>query len=76
LAALKISDINADNIIAFYSTTVFVQAGASSLNALWATWGFGLVTFIFTFPAVWTIDSFGRRSLLLLTFPNMAWLVA
>lgn len=24
-------------------------------------------------PAVWTIDTFGRRSLLLFTFPNMAW---
>lgn len=25
------------------------------------------------FPAVFTIDTFGRRSLLLATFPNMAW---
>ena len=27
----------------------------------------------FAWPAVFTIDTFGRRALLLLTFPNMAW---
>lgn len=61
------------NIIAFYSTTVFVENGASAFGALMASWGFGLVNFIFAFPAVWTIDTFGRRSLLLFTFPQMAW---
>lgn len=61
------------NIIAFYSSTVFVNAGASRYNALLASWGFGLVNFLFAFPAVWTIDTFGRRSLLLFTFPQMAW---
>jgi MFS family permease len=52
---------------------VFVQAGASPNNALIASFGFGLVNFVFAFPAVWTIDTFGRRALLLFTFPNMAW---
>ena len=61
------------NIIAFYSSTVFVQAGASQFGALMATFGFGLVNFVFAWPAIWTIDTFGRRSLLLFTFPNMAW---
>ena len=61
------------NIIAFYSSTIFVNAGASSKNALLATWGFGLVNFVFAWPAVWTIDTWGRRALLLFTFPNMAW---
>ncbi|KAK0612839.1 hypothetical protein B0T17DRAFT_498871 [Bombardia bombarda] len=61
------------NIIAFYSSTVFVQAGTSDFNALLASLGFGLVQFIFAWPAIWTIDTFGRRSLLLFTFPNMAW---
>lgn len=28
---------------------------------------------MFAFPAFWTIDTFGRRTLLLFTFPNMAW---
>jgi hypothetical protein len=33
----------------------------------------GLVTFVFAFPAIWTMDRFGRRALLLSTFPQMAW---
>lgn len=61
------------NIIAFYSSTVFKQAGASNLTALLASWGFGLVNFVFAWPAVWTIDTYGRRTLLLFTFPQMAW---
>ncbi|KAI1474151.1 hypothetical protein F4774DRAFT_430105 [Daldinia eschscholtzii] len=61
------------NIIAFYSSTVFKQAGTSDVNALLASWGYGLVNFLFAWPAIWTIDTFGRRSLLLFTFPNMAW---
>ncbi|KAB8337295.1 hypothetical protein FH972_021596 [Carpinus fangiana] len=61
------------NIIAFYSSTVFRQAGAGDTQALLASWGFGLVNFTFAWPAIWTIDTFGRRSLLLFTFPQMAW---
>ena len=61
------------NIIAFYSSTLFVEAGYNQRQALFASWGFGLVNWIFAFPAVWTIDTFGRRNLLLFTFPNMAW---
>jgi MFS family permease len=34
--------------------------------------GFGIINFLFALPAIWTIDSFGRRSLLLSTFPLMA----
>ncbi|CAK3833275.1 MFS sugar transporter like [Lecanosticta acicola] len=61
------------NIIAFYSSTVFHEAGASTRNSRIASFGFGLVNFIFAWPAIWTIDTFGRRTLLLFTFPNMAW---
>jgi sugar porter (SP) family MFS transporter len=61
------------NIISFYSSTIFVSAGYSQKSALLASWGTGLVNWIFAFPAVYTIDTFGRRSLLLFTFPNMAW---
>ncbi|KAJ6593680.1 putative transporter [Mycena capillaripes] len=61
------------NIIAFYSSTIFVEANYSVKSSLLASWGFGLVNFVFAFPAVWTIDTFGRRNLLLFTFPNMAW---
>jgi MFS family permease len=61
------------NIIAFYSSTIFVQSGADNVGALLASFGFGLVNFVFAFPAIWTIDTFGRRALLLFTFPNMCW---
>jgi len=61
------------NIIAFYSSTIFAEAGASTTGALLASWGFGLVNFVFAWPAVWTIDTYGRRTLLLFTFPNMCW---
>ncbi|KAJ2904338.1 hexose transporter [Zalerion maritima] len=60
------------NIIAFYSSTVFKQAGFTDYQALLASFGFGAVNFIFAFPAFFTIDTFGRRSLLLFTFPCMA----
>jgi MFS family permease len=61
------------NIIAFYSSTIFVNSGFTAYQALWASFGFGLINFLFAFPAIWTIDTFGRRALLLFTFPNMAW---
>ncbi|KAI1654043.1 hypothetical protein F4813DRAFT_393194 [Daldinia decipiens] len=61
------------NIIAFYSTTVFVDAGYNDFQAMLCSFGFGLVNWLFAFPAFWTIDTFGRRSLLLFTFPQMMW---
>ncbi|KAE8145681.1 hypothetical protein BDV25DRAFT_170413 [Aspergillus avenaceus] len=61
------------NIIAFYSSTIFEKAGANNIEALLASFGFGFVNFLFAWPAVWTIDTFGRRWLLLATFPNMCW---
>jgi MFS family permease len=33
---------------------------------------FGFLNFVGAFPAVWTMDTLGRRSLLLLTLPVMA----
>lgn len=61
------------NIMAFYSSTIFKEAGADDTEALLASWGFGLVNFLFAFPAIWTIDTYGRRALLIFTFPQMAW---
>ena len=61
------------NIIAFYSSTIFKESGISDYTALWATFGFGLINFIFAWPAVWTMDTYGRRTLLLFSFPNMFW---
>lgn len=40
------------NIIAFYSSTVFEQAGTSAYNSLIASFGFGMVNFLFAWPAI------------------------
>lgn len=60
------------NIISFYSSTIFADANFSDHGALLASVAFGLVNFLGAFPAVWTMDTLGRRSLLLLTLPIMA----
>ncbi|KUJ17644.1 uncharacterized protein LY89DRAFT_733479 [Mollisia scopiformis] len=70
MAAQQFSGIN---IMSFYSSTIFANAGYNTKNTLLASFGFGLINFVFAFPAIWTIDTFGRRNLLLFTFPNMAW---
>ena len=59
--------------MAFYSSTIFVESGFNTDQALYASIGFGALNFLFAIPAIFTIDTFGRRSLLLATFPNMAW---
>lgn len=65
--------IHVVQVIAFYSSTIFADAGASNIGALLASFGFGMVNFLFAWPAIWTIDTFGRRGLALFTFPNMFW---
>lgn len=61
------------NIMTFFSSSIFTNANASQKVALIGSFGFGLVNFVFAWPAIWTIDTFGRRTLLLFTFPNMTW---
>ncbi|OBT51571.1 hypothetical protein VE04_08663 [Pseudogymnoascus sp. 24MN13] len=60
------------NIIAYYSSEIFLEANLSELSALGASMGFGAINFLFALPAFYTIDTFGRRNLLLTTFPLMA----
>lgn len=60
------------NIIAFYSSTIFLDSGFTAFGALVASCIFGLVNFLGAFPAIWTMDTLGRRSLLLWTLPVMA----
>ncbi|KAH8174884.1 sugar transporter domain-containing protein [Sarocladium implicatum] len=60
------------NVIAYYSSEIFVEASFPEQQALAASLGFGIVNFLFAIPAFYTIDTFGRRNLLLTTFPLMA----
>lgn len=57
------------NAIAYYSTQIFIDSDFSVKAALGASLGFGAVNFLFAIPAFYTIDTFGRRKLLLTTFP-------
>nr|XP_018261237.1 uncharacterized protein I303_05673 [Kwoniella dejecticola CBS 10117]OBR83395.1 hypothetical protein I303_05673 [Kwoniella dejecticola CBS 10117] len=65
-------DLCGINTIAFYSSTIFVEGGATNAQALYASLGFGALNFVFTWPAIFTIDTFGRRTLNLFFFPLMA----
>lgn len=60
------------NAIVYYSSTIFLQGGFTQIDAFGASAGFGALNFVFAFPAFFTIDRFGRRNLLLTTFPLMA----
>lgn len=42
------------------------------MSALAASLGIGLINWLFAIPAIYTIDTFGRRNLLLTTFPMLA----
>lgn len=69
---LTVSQFCGVNIIAYYSTTILLRAGSQATEALLASLGFGIINFVFALPAFWTIDTWGRRGLLLATFPCMA----
>lgn len=58
-------------MIAYYSTNIFLQAQFSESQALLVSLGTGIVNWLFAIPAIYTIDTFGRRNLLLTTFPLM-----
>ncbi|KAM0206816.1 hypothetical protein ACHAPA_005484 [Fusarium lateritium] len=59
------------NIISFYSSTIFVNAGYTATEALYASLGYGAIQVIATIPTLFLIDTKGRRTLCLITFPFM-----
>ncbi|KAJ4385579.1 hypothetical protein N0V93_010008 [Gnomoniopsis smithogilvyi] len=59
------------NIISFYSSTIFENVGYTATEALYASLGYGAVQVIFTIPTLFLIDTKGRRTLTLATFPLM-----
>lgn len=60
------------NAIVYYNSTIFINSGFTEILALVASWGFGMINFLFAIPTFYTIDTYGRRQLLLITFPLMA----
>ncbi|KAL8805240.1 MAG: hypothetical protein Q9223_005337 [Gallowayella weberi] len=59
------------NIISFYSSTIFRNAGYTATEALYASLGYGAIQVVSTIPTLFLIDTKGRRTLTLLTFPGM-----
>ncbi|KAJ5043105.1 uncharacterized protein L3040_004490 [Drepanopeziza brunnea f. sp. 'multigermtubi'] len=59
------------NVISFYSSTIFSEAGYTNTQALYASLGYGAIQVVFTFPTLFLIDTKGRRNLCLITFPFM-----
>ncbi|KAI1863971.1 uncharacterized protein JN550_009250 [Neoarthrinium moseri] len=60
------------NAIAYYSTEIFIEASFPKTSALAASLGFGIINWLFAIPGFYTIDTFGRRNLLLTTLPLMS----
>ena len=59
------------NILAYFSSLIFYNAGFSTSKAELYSMGFGIINFVFAIPAIRMIDTVGRRNLLLFTFPLM-----
>ncbi|KAF2020273.1 hypothetical protein BU24DRAFT_406849 [Aaosphaeria arxii CBS 175.79] len=59
------------NIISFYSSTIFTDVGYTDTQALYASLGYGAIQVVFTIPTLFLIDTKGRRTLCLITFPLM-----
>ena len=59
----QVSGINA---IIYYAPRIFSMTGLGKSAALASTAGIGIVNFIFTFLAIWFIDSMGRKKLMLI----------
>ena len=60
------------NAIAYYASNVFIESGFSDLQAFLASFGFGATNFVFAIPALYIIDRFGRRKLVLSSYPLMS----
>lgn len=59
------------NIISFYSSSIFERAGYTPVQALYASLGYGAIQVLATIPTLFLIDTKGRRTLTLATFPMM-----
>ncbi|KAJ7616321.1 hypothetical protein DFH06DRAFT_1365471 [Mycena polygramma] len=59
------------NVIVYYCSSIFTQYGFTLQQAFGASLGFGIINSLVALPAIYTIDIFGRRPLLLWTFPFM-----
>ena len=71
LTVMFLQQICGVNVMAFYSSEILKPVLGDKASLL-ASMGFGILNFVFALPAVYTIDTFGRRNLLLCTYPFLA----
>ena len=60
------------NIIAYYSTNIFIDGGYSLNSALLASMGTGILNWGFALPALLRIYKLGGRPFMIFTFPLLA----
>ena len=74
LILLVIQQLSGVNVFIYNGPTIFKLAGFTKDDSLSASMAFGVINFLCALPAFYLIDHrrFGRRNLLLFTFPFMA----
>nr|AFN02854.1 putative MFS sugar transporter [Phakopsora pachyrhizi] len=60
------------NVMAHYSSIIFLEAGYSETANKFLSMSFDIASWLFGIAAFYTIDTFGRRNLLLVAFPAMS----
>jgi MFS transporter, SP family, arabinose:H+ symporter len=65
---IQISGVNS---IIDYAPFIFEKAGYDTKFALFATFGLGIVNFLFTWISIWVVDKFGRKPLYLIGSAGM-----
>ena len=63
--------LSSNNVMAFYSSEILSPVLGDKAGLL-ASMGFGILKAVFALPAVYTIDTFGGRNMLLCTYPFLA----
>lgn len=60
------------NVVLYYAPTIFKGLGFGNDAAMWQTVIMGIVNIIFTLVAIFTVDKFGRKPLLIIGSVGMA----
>lgn len=60
------------NVVLYYAPTIFKSLGFGNDAAMWQTVIMGVVNIIFTLVAIFTVDKFGRKPLLIIGSIGMA----
>ncbi len=71
LALATLQQITGINVVLYYAPEIFKDLGFSMNTALLQTVAVGAVNLIFTLVAIWTVDRFGRKPLMIVGAAGM-----